>query len=277
MPLIEGPVRALQLGIGLTSQIFSATTQAELVAALAATVAGNADIILIPSNGIEVSSTVVVNKTGVRIIATDEGLNPLISGEFNAIYAAAGFTDGPVMTVNSPCELSGLGFAGRDTGALFFDGASLLLGGDADATPFGVWVHGCRFPKWGFDARIGVAVEGSSDCLIEDCGFEGVGSALAVGIYVQGACQNITIRRNHFRQVTAAIQFGAFAGGGPHAIIQSNVVEDGLILDSQANTAPSFVIDNYSEVATGSSYDDVVGTLNGQGIQFAGNHYGEGI
>jgi parallel beta-helix repeat protein len=180
-----------------------------------------------------------------------------------------------VAKVSEPTAFHGIGFASRDTGALFFSGAALLIGGIADANPFGAWIQGCRFPKWGFDNRIGIGVEGSTDCLIEDCTFEGVGSALDIGIYVQGACQNITIRNNIFRQCTAAIQYGAFSGGGPHAIIDSNIVEDGVTLDSQVNTAPSFLVNNYSELANTSAYDDTIGTLQGQGIQFSGNHYSE--
>ncbi len=276
MGQIAGSMKAGELTIAPGAQIFRpATTQASLEAAITAAVAGNGDVILLPRGGIEVSSTVVFAKSGLRVIAVDDGLNPLVRGEFNGIFSALGFVDGPAVQVTAPTSFHGVGFVSRDTGALFFSGAALLLGGNADANPFGVWLHGCRFPKWGLDNRIGVAVEGSSDCLIEECSFEGVGSALDVGIYVQGACQNITIRNNHSRQCTAFIQYGAFAGGGPHAIVQSNVVEDGIILDSQGNTAPSFVVDNYSELVAGSSYDAVVGTLQGQGIQFAGNHYSE--
>lgn len=274
---IAGSMKAGELTVAPKAQIFRVTNETDLLAAIASSVAGNGDVILIERGGIEVSATVAFAKSGLRVIAVDDGQNPLSRGEFNGIFAAAGFVDGPAAKVTAPTSFHGIGFVSRDTGATFFSGAALLLGGDADANPFGVWLHGCRFPKWGLDNRIGVAIEGSTDCLIEECTFEGVGSALAVGIYVQGATQNLHIRNNYFRQCTAAIQYGAFAGGGPHAIIESNIVEDGLILDSQVNTAPSFVVDNYSEVATGSSYDDVVGTLNGQGIQFAGNHYGEGI
>ncbi len=238
-------------------------------------VAGKGDIILMLSGGNTVTTSVLFNKSGITMVAVNRGLSPLVDGEFHSILAAASFTNGPVATISAPCRIFGMGFASRDTGALFFSGAACLIGGAADAAPFGVQMKNCRFPKWGLDNRIGLAIEGSSDCLIEECTFEGVTSAFAAGIYVQGATQNLVIRNNHFRQCTAAIQYGAFAGGGPHAIIDRNIVEDGLILDSQGNTAPSFLTDNYSELATGSSYDASVATLQGQGIQFAGNHYAE--
>ena len=276
MTIIAGSMKRGELKVAPSAQILTiANTQAALEAAIARVVSGAGDILLIPRGGIEVTSTIVFNKSGLRVIAVDDGQNPLSRGEFNGIFSAAGFTDGPAAQVTSPTSFEGIGFVSRDTGAAFFAGAALLLGGNGDANPFGAWLKNCRFPKWGLDNRIGVAIEGSSDCLIEECTFEGVGSALAAGIYVQGACQNITIRNNISRQCTAFIQYGAFAGGGPHAIIDRNIVEDGLILDSQGNTAPSFVTDNYSELAAGASYDAAVATLQGQGIQFAGNHYSE--
>lgn len=257
------------------AQIFRASTYAEVLDAISQAVAGNGDILVLDTGAIDVTATIAFNKSRLTVISAFAGVNPLAAGEYTSFLANASFTDGPVCKVTAPTRFIGVGFVSRDTGATFFDGAALLLGGDADANPFGVHLLGCRFPKWGLDNRIGVAVEGSSNCLIEECDFEGVGSALESGIYVQGATQNLVIRNNHFRQCTAAIKYGAFAGGGPHAIIERNIVEDGLILDSQGNTAPSFVVDNFSELATGSSYDASVATLQGQGIQFAGNHYSE--
>lgn len=239
-------------------------------------VAGRGDIILMLPGGNTVTATVNFNKSGIAVVAVNRGLSPLVSGEFSSIVAAASFTNGPVVKVTQPCKIYGMGFASRDTGALFFAGAACLLGGNADAAPFGVHMKNCRFPKFNLDNRIGLAIEGSSDCLIEECTFEGVGADFAAGIYVQGACQNLVIRNNHFRQCVAAVQFGAFAGGGPHIMLgPGNIVEDGLILDSQGNTATGIVLGNYSELAAGSSYDASVGTLQAQGIQFSGNRYSE--
>lgn len=239
-------------------------------------VAGKGDVILMLSGGNTVTTSVLFNKSGINVIAVNRGLSPLIDGEYHSIVSDASYTDGPAATISAPCRIIGMGFASRDTGSLYFAGAACLLGGAADANPFGVQMKNCRFPKWGLDNRIGLAIDGSTDCLIEECTFEGVGSALDVGIYVQGAVQNLVIRNNHFRQCTAAIQYGEMtSGAGPHALIDRNIVEDGVTLDSQGKTAPSFLTDNYSELAANAAYDDVVGTLNGQGIQFAGNHYKE--
>jgi len=240
-------------------------------------IAAKGDVILMLPGASDVTTSVLFNKSGINVIAVNRGLNPMVDGEFHSILSNASYTNGPAATITASCRIIGMGFVSRDTGSLFFSGAACLLGGDGaqGAPPFGVQMKNCRFPKWGLDNRIGLAIEGSSDCLIEECTFEGVGSALAVGIYVQGATQNLVIRGNHFRQCTAAIQYGAFAGGGPHALIDRNIIEDGVTLDSQGNTAPSFLTDNYSELAATAAYDAIVGTLQGQGIQFAGNHYTE--
>ena len=109
--------------------------------------------------------------------------------------------------------------------------------------------------------------------------FEGaallIGGA-AAGIYMQGAIENVVIRRNYFRQCTAAVKFWTFAGGGgPHCFIHENFVEDGLLLDSQGVNATGLIAGNWLETAHGASYDDARSTLVGQGLQFAGNHYAE--
>lgn len=276
MGLIAGSMKRGELKIAQEAQIFTASDQSELETAISDAVAGNGDVILLPRGGITVTDTVTVDTSGVRIIAVDDGLNPLVRGEFNGIQADASFTDGPVMKVTAPCSLEGLGFVSRDTGSTFFSGAALLLGGDGDADPYGVYVKNCRFPKWGLDNRIGLAVEGSTDCLIEECTFEGVGSDLDAGIYIQGAMQNLIVRRNYFRQCTAAIQCGAFSGGGPHVFIHENFVEDGLLLDTQGNSGNGLIAGNWLETATDtSSYDRSVSTLQGDGWNFSGNHYSE--
>ena len=246
------------------------TTQAGINACTAS----NGDVIIRMRGGEAVTSTVNFNKSGVTIVADVSGINPLMNGEYYSIYSTT-LTADPVAIVTAPTTIIGLGFAGADAGTTFWSGAALLIGGDADATPVGVRIAGCRFPKWGLDNRIGIAVEGSTDCLIEECCFEGVGSALAQGIYVQGATQNITIRNNWFRQCTYGIAFGAFAGGGPHCFIHGNHFEDGKVL-SCANAATGVLSDNWCEGLTDTgSYSDTVDNHNTQGLVFSGQHYFE--
>jgi hypothetical protein len=281
MGLIEAAIRS-ELRVSPTAQVMVIdNTQAELVAAIANAVAGNGDVILCTRGGIEVTSTVAQAKSGVRIIAVDDGMSPLARGEFNAIYAAASFTDGPVMKVTAPCSIDGLGFASRDTGATFYSGAALLLGGDADANPYGVWLKNCRFPKWGLDNRIGLAIEGSSNCLVEHCDFEGVGTDFAAGIYVQGATQNLVVRYSHFRDCDYAILHGAFAGGGPNCMYGPKNVTQGLTTKFlSSGTATGMVFGNYFCTAPGAgTFNDTLANMETAGLMIAGNHYraeGEG-
>lgn len=245
--------------------------------AIDACVASRGDIIYIARGTETVTETVNFNKTGITVMVQSFGGPRHVMGEYTALLADSTFTDGPVATITAPCTIIGLGFAGRDTGATFYSGAACLIGGLATASPYGVHMLDCRFPKWGLDNRMGLAIEGSSDCLIEHCSFEGVGTAFETGIYVQGACQNLQIKNNYFRDCTYAVTFGAFAGGGPHIMLgPGNVCEDSKLLDSGGNAATGVVCGNYLETATNaSSYDDTVATLQGQGIQFSGNHYSE--
>ncbi len=122
MPLIAGSMKRGELRIAPKAQIFTVTDETDLLAAIAASVAGNGDVILIERGGIEVSATVAFAKSGLRVIAVDDGQNPLSRGEFNAIFAASGFTDGPAAQITAPTSFHGIGFVSRDTGSLFFSG-----------------------------------------------------------------------------------------------------------------------------------------------------------
>lgn len=239
-------------------------------------VAGNGDVIAVLPGTHTVTEPVLFNKAGISVVAVAAGLGPAAGGEFFALLSDAAYTDGPVAKISERCLIDGLGFVSRDTGTTFFSGAALLIGGDGDANPFGVHLRRCRFPKWAVDNRIGVALEGTTDCMIEECTFEGVGTDFEAGIYIQGAMQNLIMRRNYFRQCTAAVKCGAFAGGGPHIFLHENFVEDGKLLDTDGNTGNGLIAGNWLETATGTaSYDRAVATLQGDGWQFSDNHYSE--
>ncbi len=249
---------------------------ATLQAAIDLCVDNRGDIIILQRGGLTVTETISFNKSGITVLGQQYGLSPFARGEFFSILADASFTDGPVATVTSPCTIMGLAFVSRDTGANFFSGAAMLIGGLATASPFGVHIAHCRFPKWNLSNRIGIAIEGGSDCLIEDCDFEGVGADFDSGIYVQGATQNLVIRRNHFRDCTYGVLFGAFAGGGPHIMLgPDNVFEDSKVL-SAGSAATGLVFGSYSEGATDTgSYNDTVDNLNALGLVFSGMNYAE--
>lgn len=248
--------------------------------AIDASVGGNGDIILVERGGHTVTQTVNFNKSGIMVIAVDDGLSPIGRGEFNSILADASFTDGPVAQITAPCYIQGMGFASRDNGATFYSGAAALIGGDAPNGGYGIHMKWCRFPKWNLDNRIGLAIAGGAavtDVLIEECAFEGVGSDFDSGIYVQGAVQNLEVRRCRFRSCTYAIEHGAFAGGGPHCMYIENVCEDAKLLKAGGNNATGLISGNYLETATDAgSYDAAINpNLNNLGLNFSGNHYAE--
>lgn len=238
--------------------------------------ANRGDVVIRMRGGEEVTTPVLFNKAGITVVSEGYGMAPLAIGEYFSTYAAAALTDEPAGIVSADgVTLCGLGFVSRDVGATFWAGAALLIGGVADASPFGVRVMNCRFPKWNLDNRIGLAIEGSSNCIIEHNDFEGVGASFDSGIYVQGATQNVEILNNRFRDCTYGILFGAFAGGGPHCVIKGNVCEDSKLL-SAASAATGIVCDNWCEGATDTgSYNDTVNNLNTHGLVFSDQHYAE--
>lgn len=233
------------------------------------------DVIVRMRGGEAVTSVVDFNKSGVTVIPEGYGGPMAAMGEYFSTYSTTLTGDPTAKVTADGVTIAGIAFVGVDAGTTHYFGAALLIGGLATAAPYGTRIVNCRFPKWNLANRIGVAVEGTSECLIEGCDFEGVGADFASGIYVQGATQNLNIIGNHFRSCTYGVLYGPFAGGGPHAIIKSNVFEDAKIL-SATTAAPTHVCDNWSELAVGTgSFSGNYATLAGLGIYCSDNHYAE--
>jgi len=250
--------------------------KATLNAAIGLCTASRGDVIVCMRGTETVTETVAFDVSGITVIPETMGLNRSAQGEFNALLADTTFVNGPVATITAPCEIWGMGFAGRDTGATFYSGAAALIGGLATAAPFGVALHQCRFPKWGLDNRIGLSIEGSSDVLVDDCTFEGVGADFESGIYLQGAAQNIEIRNCRFSDCDYALTLGAFAGGGPYLDFHHNTVlgADSKGVNTQANTAVGVIRANWFNTDQGAStFDRTTDQLDTQGLQLIGNYY----
>ena len=274
----DGKVFYVDPGNGFDGNSGTKPTQAfsTLQAGIDACVDGRGDVIMRLPGGEEVTETVAFDKSGIYVKAVTYGVNRFASGELFSTYAATSFIDGPAATITKRCTIEGLGFVSRDAGTTFFSGAAMLIGGDGLAGQFGAHILNCRFPKWGFTNRIGLAVEGTSDVVIEGCDFEGVTTNFASGIYVQGATANISIIGNRFRDCTQGIQFGAFAGGGPDCIIQGNIAVHGSLL-SVPSAAVGAVIGNFiPTLDVANAYGGTsLGDLETLGLWFADNHYSE--
>ena len=277
MGIIEGAIRS-EFRVSPKAQVLSlaSNSQTELEAAITASVGGNGDLILIPRGGIEVSSSIAFNKSGIRVIASDDGMAPYSRGEFNGIFSASSFTDGPAATITAPCSIEGVAFVSRDTGATFFSGAACLIGGLATALPFGVHLKNCRFPKWGLDNRTGLAIEGSSNVLIEDTDFEG---AFGAGIYVQGACGHLTLRNNHFNLCTYAIEHGSFSDAGVNTQFfygPGNVtVGPTKGVKSNSSAALVTIFGNYWATPVNTTHDQTIDNMESDGYICAGNYYAD--
>jgi hypothetical protein len=247
-----------------------------LQAAIDACVASRGDIIIVKRGGEAVTTQVTFNKQGIRVISQRWGMSPAFRGEFTSIYSTT-ITDGPVAQIIDACYIEGLGFAGADATTTFYRGCALLIGGEATAEPYGVHLYQCRFPKWGLDNSKGIAIEGSSDCLIEECYFEGVGADFTTGIYVQGATANLEIRNCRFRDCDYAITHGAFADAtAPSCIYTGNIVEgaDSKFLNTGSNTAVGIICNNWFATDQGTSTNDIsVADTETLGLQMTGNYY----
>ncbi len=242
------------------------------------TVAARGDVIVCMRGTETVTETVNFNKSGITLIPETMGLNPSALGEFNALLADASFTDGPVATITAPCAIYGMGFVSRDTGSQFFSGAAALIGGLASAAPFGVVLSGCRFPKWGLTNRIGLAIEGGSDLLIDRCTFEGVGSDFEAGIYLQGATANLEIRDSKFTDCDYALVIGAITGGGPGPDLDFHgnriLGADSKGINTGGGSGRGSIWNNYFNTDQGAAtFDGTTDALDTQGYQLIGNFY----
>ena len=243
-------------------------------------VSGRGDTIYVGAGGAPQTEAVTFNKAGMSVIAMGYGMNRRTMGEYFSLYSAASYTDGPVATITEPCYIDGLGFASRDTGALFFSGAAVLIGGAAaDFTSvYGAHMNNCRFPKWGLSNRIGLSIAGGqavSNCLIENCEFEG---AFETGIYVQGAVGHLQVKDCSFDLPTWSITHGAFSDAGVNTQMKygpGNVtVSPTKFFKSNSNVGKGNIFGNFYGTAVDTATNDLsVADLLTAGWTCAGNNY----
>jgi len=240
--------------------------------------ANKGDLIVWMRGSCAVTETVAFDVTGVTLVVAQFGGPKAAMGEYNAIYAASTFTDGPVVTITATTTIIGLGMASRDATATFYGGAACLIGGLTTAAPYGVHLYKCRFPKWGLDNRIGLSIEGGSDILIEECEFEGVGADFEAGIYLQGATANLEVRGNRFTDCDYAMEFGAITGSGPGPDLDFHhnrvITPDSKGIDTNTQTCRGIIYHNWFTTDAGAStFDRTTADLETAGIILTDNHY----
>ena len=255
-------------------------TFSSIQAAINACVDNRGDTIWVKKGSELVTSTVLFNKAGIRVIVQRMGIAPSMRGEFTAIYSTA-LTGDPTVIISQPCYVEGLGFVGADAGTSFFEGAALLLRVDATSSattkPWGVHLNQCRFPGWSLGHTSGLAMDGGTNVLIEDCYFED--AAFTHGIYMQGACGHVQIRDCHFSLGTYAIKCGAFSDAGVNTQLEFGPGNVTVLptrgINTGSNVCKAQVFGNHWGVSVATAYDQTVDQMEVDGYICAGNYYAD--
>lgn len=253
---------------------------ATLQAAIDACVDNRGDTIIIKRGGEAVTSTVLFNCPMIRVIAQRMGMAPSMRGEWTSIYSTT-LTGDPTAIIQDSCYIEGLGFVGADAGTSFYSGAALLLRVDADssatAEPYGVHLFQCRFPGWSLGQTKGIAIDGGSNVLIEDCYFED--AAFTTGIYAQGAIGHLQIKDCHFCLGTYGIEFGAFSDAGVNTQLEigpGNIFNAPTrAINTGSNACLALVFGNWIGIAVATAYDQTVDNMESDGYICAGNYYAD--
>lgn len=244
-----------------------------LQGAIDACVDDRGDIIYVARAYMAISTPVLFNKQGISVIAQAWGQNPRDQGEYLTLDNTTGGAAAGV--ISKSCRIVGLGFHTANTGAL---SAALLLE-NASSSPG--WNHllNCRFVTWGTATLYGINAEAGANNLIEKCSFEGTAAVpFQAGIGFGGSPTQNPIQNevldNRFRDCTYAIEH--VDGTPQNFLYKENVCVDSKLLNSKNAAADGLVAGNWLETATDTgSYDVAVATMQGNGLQFSGNHYSE--
>ena len=247
-------------------------------AAIGLCAANNGDVIIRMKGTESVTETVSYDVAGISVIAQSYGSPANEQGEAFATYAAAAFTSGPPVTITAPTSFYGVGFSGRWVGAT---ASAVLVNGEGGGF-VGGWnlFHECRFMSWVASTNFGIHFDAGANNRMVNCSFDGVpgGFGFASGISFGGSASNNPTNNKilgcDFTDCTYAI---THTDGTPaNFLYKGNVVIDGKMLNSKNAGANGLVADNWYETATDTgTYDVAVATMQGNGIQFSGNHYSE--
>lgn len=270
------PVNGSDLNDGSTPDLAFATLQAGIDACTDS----RGDFVVRMPGTENPTAAINFNKEGITVVASNYGGAPAEKSEAGfATYPDASYTSGPMGIISKPCTIMGLEFVTRNTSSGTSDdgsdsgGALCFIGeGGGEAGSFS-YIKDCRFVDW-YGNDWGIDCIAGSYNTIEGCTFEG----FTAGINFQGSTSNnpesFRVVGNWFKDCTYGIEH---TSGTPHNFLYAdNYFVDSKGLNSNAANADGLVAGNWFETATdAATYDDTVATLQGQNINFCGNHYSE--
>lgn len=284
MSIIEGALLRAGIDRSPSSRIFHISAgDGNLNTALADCTADNGDIIVVAAGSHSVTEVVDFNVRGVTVVAADLGFNPTAQGERFTVNTAASYTDGPAAKITQPCQIIGLGFAGRQTA-----GESLLF----DCEETGGWNAGfsyllnCRFSCWYGAMTALIRSIGGQLNRIEGCTFDGLfGGVGDAGIILESDTGPID---PGFMQAVGNYFYGM--GSGKHAIQHKSgdtpvsvLYHDNWLMAGFG--AQGKFLDNNNCDSTGMASENHLAPLANQAaafenmtnstIGFANNHYEE--
>lgn len=245
--------------------------------------ADNGDIIIVTPGTTTLTEQLVIDKSGITIVAAELGLPAEEQGEKYTFYGGS-LTGAPVKILD-PCRIIGIGFAGSDV-----DAESLLTDCEEQGGFNGGFIslEQCRFPVWtGAPLDQAIRCIGGAIVKVRDCSIDGLFQGFDVGaIVLENDTGGFTpayteVLRTRFHGV----------GSGKHAIVHAVGATPVSVLYAHNYLLPGFLgnqgkfLDNNSVAATGLIADNWLAPLANQAaafenlagatLGFADNHYEE--
>lgn len=255
----------------------------EIANAVDAATADNGDIIIVSPGSHINTDQLVLNKSGITIVAAELGLPAEEQGEKFTINAAPSLSSGPPVKILDPCRIIGMGFAGRDLTA-----EHLLIDCEEQGGFNGGFIslEYCRFSTWYGAIDYGIRMIGGAINKIRHCSFDGLFGGFDVGaIGFDNDTGGITPA---YTEVVDCRFHGV--GSGKHAIVHKAGSTPLSVLYARNYLLPGFLgnqgkfLDNNNVAATGMAVDNWLAPLANQAAAFENmtnatiglnNHYEE--
>jgi hypothetical protein len=251
-------------------------TFASVQEAIDACVDNRGDLIIVKRGWTAITTPILFNKAGIRVVCQEYGIPPQFKGEY---FTQDNTTGGaPAAIISKGCHIDGMGFHTAWTGAnshnVQYDSAS--------GEPGWVWLTNCRFVNWAAATEYGLWMDAGANCLIEGCSFEGDYAAptnFTAGIAFSGSGSNNPIRNwvrhNTFAYCDYAIEH---ADSTPQEFVYGpgNITMDvgTKFLNSNDAACNGIVCGNFFATAEGAAtFDQTVAAMETDGIMCVGNEY----